>query len=131
MTEKQSKFDFMKNNISKVITLGYIGGQVEDLGGYCEPLIIEYFDGMKQYVLHTMAQRRKTNFKDGRLEFGEIINNHKKVLLLSKLELISVWELVRKHLGVNKEWSWEETDSVCGCDTTLKEFYKTKRREVA
>lgn len=122
MAEKQLEFEFMKNYISKVTTLDYIGGQDEGLGGYCEPLIIEYFDGMEQYVLHRMWQSR---------EFGEIINNYEKAVFSTELQLIDNWKFLKEHLGwIDNRFEWEKTDSVCGHDATPEEFYKTKRNDL-
>ncbi len=124
MTDKQLEFSFMKKNINNVDALGYIGGQDECLGGYCEPLIIKYSDGIEQYILHEMHQSH-----EGSLYVpGNIFNNHKKVLFSNKLELIEAWGEVRNHLGINKNLPWEKTDAVCGCDATPEEFYKTKRK---
>ena len=133
MTEEQFEFSFMKNSINSIENLGYIGGQDEDLGGYCEPLIIEYSDGAKQYVLHSMWQSRKVLGFDsalGRTKYGGILNNYRKLLLPSKSELLEAWDEVRAHLGIIRKENWEKTDAVCGCDATPKEFYETKRKKL-
>jgi hypothetical protein len=131
MAEKQLEFDFMRNDISKVTSLDYIGGQDEDLGGYCEPLIIQYSDGMEQYVLHSMAQSREVlRFECGNPIFGKIINNHKKAIFSSRLELLKAWSKVIEHLGIDKKLSWQKTNSVCDCDCTSEKFYETKRKDL-
>jgi hypothetical protein len=131
MSEKQLEFYFMRNNISKVTSLGYIGGQDEDLGGYCEPLIIEYFDGIEQYVLHEMSQSRKViKFNYGNPEFGERINNHKKAVFSSRLELLKAWNWTKGHLAINEKLPWQETNAVCDCDCTPQEFYESKRKDL-
>jgi len=132
MTEKQLEFDFMRNDISKVTSLDYIGGQDEDLGGYCESLIIQYSDGMEQYVLHSMAQSRElVDWKGyGNPKFGKIINNHKKAIFSSKSELLKAWNEVIEHLEIDEKLSWKETNAVCDCDCTSEEFYKTKRKDL-
>ena len=133
MADKQLEFDFMKNTISKVTSLGYIGGQDDgDLGGYCEPLIIEYFDGMEQYVLHSMGQSREIYWGSNvRVTHKcKVVNNHKKIVFPSKLKLLQAWGWVKKHLTTNKEWAWEKTDSICGCDATIEEFYRTKSEKL-
>lgn len=103
MTEKL-EFQFMKNDISEIMSLGYIGGQDVGLGGYCEPLIIGYSDGMKQYVLHSMAQNREIiSFECENPVFGKIINNHKKLVFSSELELLNAWNWIREHLIINEK----------------------------
>jgi len=131
MPEKQLEFEFMKNDISNIISLGYIGGQDEDLGGYCEPLIIKYSDGIEQYVLHEMSQSKEIlRFECGNPVFGRIINNHKKAVFPSELELLNTWSWTNRHLTINKKLSWQETNSVCDCDCTPEEFYKSKRENI-
>jgi len=132
MPSKQLEFNFMRKDISKVTVLGYIGGQDEHLGGYCEPLIIEYFDGMEQYVLHEMWQREQILGHDYfGPEYGEIINHHKKAVFLNKSDFMDNWEFLKKHLGwIDNRFEWEETDSVCGYDCTPKEFYASEKQPI-
>ena len=123
----QLEFPFMENKIRGVESLDYIGGQDENLGGCCEPLIIQYLDGMEEYVLHEMYQSRETYIDKHRiLQFGDIINNYKKAVFSSEDELMDAWRDIWTYLNL-KQHLWEETNSVCGCNATFEEFYKTKR----
>ena len=79
-----------------------------------------------------MAQSREILGYDGwNTKWGGIINNHKKAAFSTKSKLINNWEFLRKNLGwINNRFEWEETDSVCGCDCSSEEFYKTKREDL-
>lgn len=123
MTEKQLEFRFAHNKILRVIALGYLGGQDEDLGGYCEPLIIEYLGGMEQYLLHAMYQHREGESDE------KIVDNHIKAIFPRKSKLLEAWEECKLHLMINDKLHWEKTNSVCGTESTPEEFYKIKREE--
>ena len=130
MIEEQLEFAFMKNTISSVTSLGYIGGQDEDLGGYCEPLVILYEDGMEQYVLHEMGQSREGKWESGYWKpSGRIIANHQKLVFNNESALLEAWKYVRNNGGIPRSWKWEKTSPTCDCDATTEEFYRTKNRK--
>jgi len=116
----------MVNRNSMVESLGYIGGQNEDLGGYCEPLVIRVGDE-EIYVLHTMSQYRdpesinwgKVRERD---KVERIRSKHRKVEFRTRRELISAFRKVKKRLGVDEDLPWVETNSTCGYDISLEKF---------
>ncbi len=97
--------------------LGYIGGQEEDLGGYCIPLIIRV-NGQEHYVLHEMhtyrdpADEDKIKAKHSKIEFGQLE------------ELTSEFAKVKARLGIDPSLPWVETDSNCGYDIPKEEWEK-------
>ena len=95
--------------------LGYIGGQDEDLLGYCEPLIIRV-SGKEHYVLHEMhtyrdsADEDKIKAKHSKIEFGKLE------------ELTLEFEKVKARLGIDRSLPWIETDSNCGYDISKEKI---------
>jgi len=104
--------------------LGYIGGQDEDLGGYCEPLIIRV-NGEEHYVLHEMhTYREQIKIPDYPYSrFGDIKSKHSKVEFGRLEELTSEFDKVKARLGIDSSLPWVETDSNCGYDLP-KEAWK-------
>jgi hypothetical protein len=87
--------------------LGYIGGQDECLGGYCEPLIIRA-DGKEHYVLHEMHTYYAS------FEPPVIKAKHSKIEFDSLDELTAEFKKVQDRLGIDSSLPWAETDSNCG-----------------
>lgn len=94
--------------------LGYIGGQDEELGGYCEPLIIK-INGEKHYVLHEMH----TYFES--FKTRAIKAKHSKVEFETLEELVSAFQWVQENLRIDKSLPWVETDKNCGYDIPPEE----------
>ena len=110
---------------NRVTSLGYIGGQDEDLGGYCEPLIVTDEGGREDYLLHRMGQHRE--IREGR---EIIINDHSKRKVPSKIELLADWTWINEHLMVKPKWEWEETNSTCGYNIPEQEFAKARSEAI-
>ncbi len=113
----------MTNTRPLVEALGYIGGQDEDLGGYCEPLVI-IVGGEKKFVLHEMAQYRDD--KDINPDTGRerIKARHRKVEFGTREELTGAF-------GNAMSWNfrklgWVETDSKCGYDIPQDDFVRAR-----
>ena len=111
----------MVNGESIVEALGYIGGQDEDLGGYCEPLIIR-FEGGEHYVLHVMSQYIDGEDVDEVTGVEKIKDKHEKVEFRTLEELTDGFQRVTERLGIDKSLPWVETDSTCGYNIPQKEF---------
>jgi hypothetical protein len=102
-------------------SLGYIGGQDEDLGGYCEPLIIRV-NGDEHYVLHEMHTYRDSADED------KIKAKHSKVEFGGLEELTSEFDKVKARLGIDSSLPWVETDSNCGYDLPKEAWEKAYAR---
>ena len=102
-----------------VKALGYIGGQDEDLGGYCEPLIIRV-NGNEHYVLHEMHTYRTAD--------RTVNAEHNKVEFDSLEILISEFDKVKAKLTLDKSLPWTKTDSNCGYDIPEEEWEKAYAR---
>lgn len=111
----------MVNGNPMVETLGYIGGQDEDLGGYCEPLIIRFKD-RENYVLHTMSQYRDDKDVDEITGVEKIKAKHEKVEFGTLEELTDEFQRVKERLGIDRSLPWEETNPTCGYDISQEEF---------
>lgn len=101
--------------------LGYIGGQDEDLGGYCEPIIIRV-DGQEHYVLHEMHEYR--DFSDE----NRIKATHNKVEFGRLEELISEFDKVKVRLRIDFSLPWIKTDSNCGYDLPEEAWKEARAR---
>jgi len=97
--------------------LDYIGGQDEELGGYCEPLVIRV-NGEEHYVLHEAhtyyEQIKIPDYPYSRS--GDIKAKHSKLEFKSREELEGEFKKVRERLGIDSSLPWEETDARCGYD---------------
>jgi len=102
----------MEDTKPQVENLGYIGGQDDALGGYCEPLIIRV-GGQEHYVMHVMTTYYE-NFHDP--ENRTIKAKHQKLEFDNLDELMASFEVVKAKLGINPSLAWEETDASCGYD---------------
>ena len=109
-----------------VESLGYIGGQDEDLGGYCEPLIIR-FNGEENYVLHIMSQYRDENDVDNATGVEKIKSKHEKAEFRTLIELTDGFEMVKTRLRVDKKLSLVETDENCRYNISKEEFVNARR----
>lgn len=107
---EQLLFDFMNEYVTQVIPFDYIGGQDEELGGYCEPLEIKYNSGPSDFILHDMYQARQVD--------RSILNNHRKIRFFSKEDLMKKWRSY-KNFNFPKECEWEKTDVSCGYNTEI------------
>ncbi len=101
--------------------LGYIGGQDEDLGGCCMPLVLD-IDGRKIFVLYEMHTYREGN---------KIKARHSKVEYPSIDELLQEFARVKERLTVDKRAPWVETDRTCGYSISLEEFNDASARYFA
>ncbi len=90
-----------------VEAFGYIGGQDEHLGGYCEPLIIRV-DGKEHYVLHEMHTYNDSSDGD------KIKAKHSKLEFESLEKLLKEFKKIEKRLEIDRALPWEETNANCG-----------------
>lgn len=97
---------------STVEPLGYIGGQDEHLGGFCEPLVIKA-RGIERFVLHTMWQYE---------ERDRIKEKHQKVEFDSKEILLNNWLKVQASLGIDNNLKWIFTNACCGYDIPPRSY---------
>jgi len=104
-----------------VEALGYIGGQDEDLGGFCEPLVVRV-DGEEHYILRAMAQYRDSDDGD------RVKAKYTKLECGSRAELRAVFKQVERRLGIDRGMSWVETDATCGYNIPEDEFTKASSR---
>ena|SRR3989338_3923685 len=100
---------------------GYIGGQDEDLGGYCRPLIIRT-NSQEHYVLHEMHTYRDEQDR------GKVKAKHSKVEFGKLEELLKEFNLVQVRLGINPKLLWVETDSRCGYVLPEIEFKEASKK---
>lgn len=100
-----------------VEALGYIGGQDEELGGYCEPLVIRVH-GREHYVLHEMHTYRDPA--------DEIKAKHRKVEFNRLEALVDAFKKVEERLGIDKSLPWAETDPRCGYGISEEEWEKAR-----
>jgi len=119
----------MEEEKPMIEALGYVGGQDEELGGYCEPLIIRV-NGEEHYVLHEMH----TYYEQIKIpdypysQSGDIKAKHSKVEF-SRLEVLTLeFDKVKARLGIDSSLPWVETDSNCGYDLP-KEAWKEAWKE--
>ena len=110
---EQLLLDFMNQHVIKVVPLSYIGGQDEDLGGYCEPLEIKYNKGPSDFILHDMYQARQVD--------SSILDHHRKIRFFSKEKLMKKWRSYR-NFKFPDESEWEITDVSCGYNASV--FHK-------
>lgn len=108
--------------------LGYIGGQNEELGGLCEPLIIRT-SGQEHYVLYEMHTTRDiVGYKVLDSVYSDIVAKHNKLEFKTLEELMKEFRAVETRLGVNSRLPWVETDSRCGYYVPEKEFAAASAR---
>lgn len=92
----------------RVTQLDYVGGQDEDLGGFCRTLVIQ--GGEREiYILHRYMQFRE--------EDGRISGRHEKVEYAILEDMPSAFggcRLPNSH--------WAETNERCGYDIPSQEF---------
>lgn len=101
--------------------LGYIGGDDDGQGGYCEPIIIRT-EGQEHYILHEAH-----TFSDS-LNRSDIKMKHSKVEFSKLEELTSAFERVKARLTIDHSLPWIETDSSCGYTIPHEEWEKAHRR---
>ena len=111
--------EFSKMENLEIKFLGYIGGQNEELGGYCEPIVIR-INGTENYILHEMHTFYKSEL--------EIKTKHSKVEFGSLEELTLAFERVQKRLMIDSSLPWVETDPYCGYDIS-KEVWENAFRK--
>jgi len=109
-------------NKSTVKILDYIGGQDEDLGGYCEPLIIRVNEN-DHFVLHEMHQYRDTR--------NQVQAEHNKVEFSTLEELTLAFKKVERKLGIDKSLKWIRTNRNCGYDISKKEWDRAHEERYA
>lgn len=108
--------------------LGYIGGQDEEFGGLCEPLIIRT-SGQEHYVLYEMHTTRDIiGHKILNPVYSDIVAKHNKLEFNTLEGLIKEFRAVKTRLGVNPRLPWVETDSRCGYDVPETEFVAASAR---
>ncbi|MEK6901005.1 MAG: hypothetical protein AABX37_01550 [Nanoarchaeota archaeon] len=98
-----------------VEALGYIGGQDEDLGGFCEPLVVRVA-GEERYVLHEMHTYRDV------YDRYIVKAQHKKVEFASLDGLLAEFGNVERRLGIDESLPWVVTDQTCGYAVPKEEF---------
>ena len=111
----------MVNGKPIVEALGYIGGQDEDLRGYCKSLVIR-FEDREHYILHTMSQYRDDKDVDEVTGVERIKSKHEKVEFRTLVELTDEFQRVTERLSIDKSLHWVETDSTCGYVISREEF---------
>lgn len=99
-------------NKTLVERIGYIGGQEDELGCFCQALIVRVND-QEKYVLHSMSQ-----YGDGK----EIRDEHKKVEFSTRRMLKRTFERTKERLGIDKTLKWEPTTPTCGYEIAEKDF---------
>jgi len=100
--------------------VGYIGGQDDEVGGYCEPLIIRSAKG-EHYVLHEMH-----TYYDG----DEIKAKDSKVEFATLEELLRTFHNVERRLAIDISLPWMETTPTCGYDIPIEEFQQASLRRL-
>ena len=103
-----------------VQALGYIGGQDEDLGGFCEPLVIRVA-GEERYVLHETHTFRN--------QYDAVKSAHSKVEFASLEGLLVEFANVERRLRIDTRLPWSETDETCGYAVPKAEFEAARSQQ--